>query len=217
MPKIIEISALAFKRESFFTFRKDARTFINKGINNLHYDVMDGIFVKNKAFLNLEHLDWLVKLKFNIHVHLMVQDVPKYIEKLGYKKIGSVTFQCEALSVEKSVEMINYLQKKNIKCGIAIAPKTPLNPYNLLIKTSKIITVMSVQPGAGGQEYLPNSNTRLKKIRQLAKQGTIIELDGGLNQEHINSNKNDADWFVSGTYLFNNTHKYSELLKIINP
>lgn len=216
--KRIEISALAFKRSQFFEFRKDARTFIDKKITNLHYDVMDGEFVKNKSFPNLEHLDWLIKLKFRVSIHLMVKHVQNYMTKLIAKSsnIGSITFHCEPLNVDESIEIIKNLRNKNLLVGIAIAPNTKLNPYLELIKMSSIITVMSVQPGYGGQAFIEGSQERVKEIRKLAHKNTIIELDGGLNMERISQTKHYADWFVSGTYLYKNIYKYNELLKIVN-
>lgn len=213
--KKLEISALAFSKD-FNQFKNDVDTMLKNGIIDLHYDVMDNIFVPNSSFQNLEHLDYLIEKNFSISVHLMVQDVESYLKKIVYKNVRYITFHCESQDVEKSIELIRFIRSKNIKAGIAIKPKTNIEEYEKLIKIADIITIMSVEPGFGGQKYIDGSDKRLMEIKKIAKQDAIFQIDGGINDETLPIVKNCCDMFVSGSFLYKNASKYKELLKIIN-
>lgn len=215
MNKKIEISALAFNK-NFFEFKKDVNKCLEYGINNLHYDIMDNIFVPNSSFQNLEKLDSLIKKGFSISAHLMVSDVEKYVKKLVYKSVKYITFHCESQNIEKSIEIIRYIRGKNIKCGIAIKPKTNIEEYKKLIEMSDILTVMSVEPGFGGQKFLENSPSRISDIKKLCKNNTLIQIDGGINDETIRLVKNYCDFFVTGSYLYKNMENYKNILEEIN-
>ena len=213
--KKLEISALAFSKD-FNQFKNDVDTMLKNGIIDLHYDVMDNIFVPNSSFQNLEHLDYLIEKNFSISVHLMVQDVESYLKKIVYKNVRYITFHCESQDVEKSIELIRFIRSKNIKAGIAIKPKTNIEEYEKLIKIADIITIMSVEPGFGGQKYIAGSDKRVMEIKKIAKQDAIFQIDGGINDETLPIVKNCCDMFVSGSFLYKNASKYKELLKIIN-
>lgn len=213
--KILEISALAFNK-NYFKFLKDVKNFKDKGIVNLHYDVMDNIFVPNTSFKNLQHLNYLIKQGFNISVHLMVNDVEKYLKKLVYKNIKYITFHCESQDIEKSKDLIRFIKSKNIKAGIAIKPNTDIKKYQPLLKMCDIVTVMSVEPGFGGQKYIANSEKRAKEIKSLAREDTLIQIDGGINEETLNISKNYCDMFVSGSFLYNNINDYQKFVNLIS-
>lgn len=210
--KKIEISALAFNQNDFIN---DAIKFKNNQIMDLHYDVMDNIFVPNTSFPNLENLDFLIENGFNISIHLMVKDVESYLKKVVYKNVKYITFHCESQSVSKSIEFIRFIRSKNIKAGIAIKPKTNLDDYKDIIKISDIITVMSVEPGFGGQSFIEGSDERVRQIKKIAKNNVIIQIDGGINEKTLQIVKNDCNLFVSGSFLYKNIENYNDYLKLI--
>ena len=177
---------------------------------------MDNEFVPNKSFMNLEFLDYLIDKGCNISVHLMVADVEKFVKQIVTKKVKYITFHCEAEKIEKSIEIIKYIRSKGIKGGIAIKPSTNLNDYKELIKMSDKITIMSVEPGFGGQKYIDGSEIRVNKIRELCYNDTILEIDGGINDKTMLLCKNNINHFVTGSFLFNNIEKFEELKKILN-
>lgn len=213
MNKKIEASILAFER-NFFKFKKTSKLMWEQGITNIHYDVMDGIFVPNTAY-NGERINLLKKIGFKISVHLMVADVEKYIKKFVYKNIDYLTFHCEATDKNKAMEIIKFIKGKNIKAGIAIKPETPIEHYIELIRMSDIITVMGVQPGFGGQKYIPQTTDRLKELSKLKPEGCIIQLDGGVTTEIIKLTKEYVDSFVSGSFLVKTENK-KEILDLLN-
>lgn len=214
--KVIEISALSFNK-NYFKFRKDIKNCLDNEIKHLHYDVMDDVFVPNTSFSKLEKLDYLIKKGFSISVHLMVENVENYLKKLVYKNVDIITFHCESQDVEKGIELIRFIRSKNIKAGIAIKPKTNLKDYETLIKMSDVITLMSVEPGFGGQKYIENSEKRALEIKKIAnKKNIIIQIDGGINRETMMLAKNNCEYFVSGSFLYKNMNKYKEFMDELN-
>lgn len=212
--KKLEISALAFSKDKD-QFKKDLQNCIDNDVLDLHYDVMDNIFVPNYSFQNLEYLDEIIEKGFSVSVHLMVQDVEPFLKKLVYKDVKYITFHCESQDIERSIEFIRFIRSKNIKAGIAIKPKTNLKEYQKLIKISDVITVMSVEPGFGGQKYIPTSGERIDEIKKIAKQNVIIEVDGGINNEVLPLIQNKANLFVSGSFLYKNLNNANEIKKIL--
>lgn len=213
--RVLEVSILAFDR-NFFKFRKTAKRMKDNGIKNVHYDVMDGKFVPNTAFEG-EKLKYLIKQGFKVNVHLMVYDVENYIKKFVYSNISNITFHCEALENdrEKLKECIKFVRGKNIGVGIAIKPNTKLKDYEDIIKMCDIITVMGVEPGFGGQKYMPQTTSKLKELKEMKNKDTLIELDGGVTTEIIKETKEYVDIFVSGSFLTNYQGDIKELIKLV--
>lgn len=213
MDKKIEASILAFDK-NYFKFKKMAKVMWEEGIENIHYDVMDGQFVPNTAY-NGERINLLKKIGFKISVHLMVTDVEKYVKKFIYKNIDYLTFHCEPIEKNKAAEIIKFIKGKNIKAGIAIKPDSQTENYIELIRMSDIITVMGVQPGFGGQKYIPSTTDRLKELKKLKQNNCIIQLDGGVTSEIIKLTKEYVDSFVSGSFLVKTQNK-KEIIDLLN-
>lgn len=212
--KIIEASILAFSKKTN-EFKNTAKKMYKNNIRNIHYDVMDGIFVPNKAY-NGERLKYLKKMGFEISVHLMVVDVKSYVERFINYKIDYLTFHCEPLKINESIELINLIKSKGIKAGIAIKPNTIPGEYEDLISISDIITIMGVEPGFGGQKFIPKTIELINKVKKYAKKDTIFQLDGGVNIDVMKLTKNNIDFFVSGSFLVKYEGDFEELFKIIN-
>ena len=208
--KIIEGSLLAFSKKVDEMINQ-LTILRNSGIKNIHYDVMDGIFVPNTAFF-VEHLAIIKKMGFKISVHLMVVDIEKFVDFFIKQEIDFLTFHCEPLSNFKSFKIIQKIKQKNIKCGIAIKPSTIFSDVIDLINFSDIITVMSVEPGFGGQKFICNTLDKLKEIRKY-NNNVIIQVDGGLNLETAELIREYADFFVMGTYLIDNINNSDFILK----
>ena len=216
MEKIIELSVLALNQKNENEFKKQFEQCLKYGIKNIHYDIMDNHFVPNTSFINLEFLDYLISKDCIISCHLMVENVKEIVKKIIQKKVTYITFHCEAQSITEGKEIIELIQSHNIKAGIAIKPKTNIDEYKDLIKISDKITVMSVEPGFGGQKYINGSELRINEIKRLANKNTIIEVDGGINDQTIKLCKSEANHFVTGSFLFENLEKFNELKRFIN-
>lgn len=160
-------------------------------IDYLHLDIMDGIFVNNKnEVINITN-------KKPLDVHLMVNDVYKYIDI--YKNLNPlfITFHYEA--VTDVLEVVNYIKKFNIKVGLSIKPSTKVEEIIPYLPYLDLVLVMSVEPGQGGQSFIMDTVDKIKKLKEL-KGNYLIEVDGGINDNTINL-VSDADIIVVGSYI----------------
>ena len=170
-------------------------------IDYLHLDIMDGIFVNNKnEVINITN-------KKPLDVHLMVNDVYKYIDI--YKNLNPqfITFHYEA--VTDVLEVVNYIKKFNIKVGLSIKPSTKVEEIIPYLPYLDLVLVMSVEPGQGGQSFIMDTVDKIKKLKEL-KGNYLIEVDGGINDNTINL-VNDADIIVVGSYI--TSGDYEERIK----
>ncbi len=181
----------------------------------IHVDLMDGGFVPNKNFTIEETLKLLKNHQKPLDIHLMTFDPLIYIKDLATINPEYITFHLEATKdIVKTIELI---KSYNIKVGIAIKPNTnilELMPYLALVD---LVLIMSVEPGMGGQAFLPNSVDRLNTLINLRKDNNLnfkIEMDGGINKDTIKLVPS-LDIAVSGSYICksDNYNKSIEALK----
>lgn len=190
---------------------------IKNDIDYLHLDIMDGNFVENKTWGFNEIVDILPKNNFNLDVHLMVNDLEKYINDFVKLKPEFITFHLEA--TDNPLEIINLIKKNNINVGISIKPNTDIDDLLPYLNKIDLVLVMSVEPGRGGQKFIINSEQKIQKLfdyRKNNKCDYLIEVDGGINAETIKFCKN-CDIVVVGSYITKNDYKKSiENLKLKN-
>ena len=171
----------------------------------IHFDVMDGDFVPNLTF-GAQFISDVRKFSRKIFdVHLMINRVGKFLDE--YIKAGSdiITFHYEIN--EDIRKIISKIKNKDIKCGLAIKPSTTwseLLPYLDLIDQ---VTIMTVEPGFGGQKFMSNQVDKIKNISdhiKLKKMNVEVEIDGGINFETGKTCvEAGADILVAGSFLFN--------------
>lgn len=181
---------------------KDKIKLIDKtNCDYIHLDIMDGVFVSNKTPEFNDIKEYFIDLNKKLDVHLMCNDVKKYINQYALLKPDYITFHIEC--VDNVLETINYIKDKNIKVGIAIKPNTSLDVIKPYLKDIDLILVMSVEPGYGGQKFITESTNRIKYLYNLRKNFNLsykIEVDGGINLETI-SLCDEADIVVVGSYI----------------
>ncbi|TPR54723.1 ribulose-phosphate 3-epimerase [Metamycoplasma neophronis] len=181
---------------------------ITWGVNNVHYDVMDHIFVPNSALTFEEIKKIHVQCPAHImDIHLMVKDIFKYYEM--YKNIGNIlTFHYEAMSQNELTELIARAKSDGVKLGIALKPNTPVEEIAPYLKHLDLVLIMSVEPGFGGQKFLDISYDKVKELKRLISKentNTIIQIDGGVKQENIRyCFDSGVDLAVVGSYLVKN-------------
>lgn len=173
----------------------------------IHLDIMDGKFVSNMTDMNRVY-------DKKLDVHLMVNDVKKYVDE--YQKLNPeyITFHYEA--VLDSNEMIDYIHSLGIKVGISICPDTEVEALLPYLKNIDLVLVMSVTPGYGGQEFMPISIDKINKLYDLRKENSYhyeIEVDGGINKETLPL-VNNVDIAVIGSYITKSSN-YEEIIKEI--
>lgn len=175
---------------------------IDKYTDYMHYDVMDGIFTDNKTICDNILINKHIKSKKDIH--LMVEDVIKYVNI--YSKINPefITFHLEVLKEG----YIEYIKNKNIKVGIALNPSTDIKDIIPYLDKIDLVLVMSVKAGKGGQDFIDISDKIefLNKYRKENNLNYLIEVDGGINPSTINKVKK-ADIVVVGSFITNGNIK----------
>ncbi|MBR1718106.1 MAG: ribulose-phosphate 3-epimerase [Bacilli bacterium] len=168
----------------------------------IHIDVMDGIFVDNISCLYNDIKNYLND--YNYDVHLMVDDVKKYIDEFKLINPKYITFHVETNNVDDN---INYLKKLGIKVGLAINPNTDIKLLLPYLDKIDLVLVMSVQAGYGGQEFIMDSIDRINTLYKYRIKNNLsykISVDGGINDKTIKYVEN-ADIVVSGSYVINNS------------
>ncbi len=174
------------------------------GADLIHVDVMDGHFVPNLTIGPpvIRNLRRITKLPFD--VHLMISPVHKYIENYAEAGADIITIHPEA--TKNLQDSINLIKKLNKKVGVSLNPETEINTLINEIENIDLILVMSVNPGFGGQKFMPEVLDKIKELKKIKNEHNYqfkIEVDGGIN--FSNSKKileAGADILVSGTTIF---------------
>ncbi len=191
------------------------------GADMVHVDVMDGHFVPNLTIGPpvIKSLRKHSSLKFD--VHLMISPVDKYIEAYSDAGADIITIHPEATSnLSKSISKIKELKKK---VGVSLNPETKTDIIKKNLKDIDLVLIMSVHPGFGGQEFMPEVLDKVRELKTVQKDQNLsfdIEIDGGINFENSKSAiEAGANILVSGTTIFKSNNgdikKNIELLKSV--
>ena len=170
------------------------------GCDVIHVDVMDGHFVPNLT-IGPVVISWIRKVtKLPLDVHLMIDEPATYIEE--FRKAGSdwITVHVEACKdVQKTLDQI---RQGGAKAGISVRPKTPVSAIEPYLKSLDLILIMTVEPGFGGQSFMPEMIDKVKKLRPQFR--GLISVDGGINAETAPlAIQAGADILVAGSAVFN--------------
>ena len=174
------------------------------GIDYVHMDVMDGVFVPNISFgySFIKSLRKITDKTFD--THLMIEDPIKYIKQFAEAGSQYITFHVEAKS--DVMETINLIKSYGVGAGISIKPNTTVDEIKQYLPLVDMVLVMSVEPGFGGQKFMPNSIEKVKQLKELKEENGysyLINIDGGINGETAKYISNYVDMAVSGSYVVN--------------
>lgn len=178
------------------------------GADMIHIDVMDGMFVPNISFgvPIIKSIRGLTKLTFD--VHLMIEEPSRYIKDFVDAGADIITVHYEA---DRHLDRtVSYIKSFGVKAGVSLNPATPVNSIKHLIPNLDMVLIMSVNPGFGGQKYIPYCGDKIKEVKELAEKynkNLLIEVDGGIDSTNIGTVVNSgANVIVAGSAVFKNNN-----------
>ena len=177
---------------------------VEGGAEWIHVDVMDGHFVPNLTFGTPVIRALRSVTNVPLDVHLMVREPERYIAEYAEAGAAVFTFHPEAtVHVQRHMSTV---RERGMKAGLSLNPSTPLDHVAEVIDHLDLLLIMSVNPGYGGQSYIPASTSKIRRARALLDQAgsqAVLEVDGGITVDTIATAWGaGADTFVAGTAVF---------------
>lgn len=184
----------------------------------IHIDVMDGVFVPNISY-GFPILKAVRKATDKvIDTHLMIVNAELYIERFAEAGANILTIHVEA--VKDMSAAIARIKKAGMKAGVSVKPGTPVETVFPFLPELDLVLIMGVEPGFGGQKFIPESLDKVVALRkEIDGKGykTIIEIDGGITENNINSMyEAGCDAVVAGSSVFNNGDPLEIIHKLLN-
>lgn len=189
---------------NFLKLEEEVKAIEAAGADLLHIDVMDGHFVPNLTFgpCVIEKISTISKVPLD--VHLMVKDVSKFVDLFIPLKPKFISFHME--SEAHPIRLCDYIRSQEIHPAIVLNPHTPIDSIKHMLEFVDMVLLMSVNPGFGGQKFLPLVHEKIKELRQMIDKKNakvFIEVDGGVNGLNASDlEESGADILVAGSYIF---------------
>lgn len=192
----------------------------NAGAKYIHVDVMDGMFVPNISF-GPPVINFVRKAVPDaiLDVHLMIEEPGRYID--DYKAAGADIMCVHAEACKHLHRTIQAIHNAGMKAAVALNPATPVEAIKYVIDDCDMVLVMSVNPGFGGQTFIPSALEKIKEVKALAAERNLdldIEVDGGVKLGNLKEVLDaGANVIVAGSAIFNNDieKNVSDFLKVM--
>ncbi|MEA3316312.1 MAG: ribulose-phosphate 3-epimerase [Campylobacterota bacterium] len=198
----------------FGKLNEEIEAICNGDCDLIHVDVMDGHFVPNMT-IGPVVVSSVTKIASKpLDIHLMVEDNNFFIDLFSPLKPEYITFHIE--SEKHPHRIIQKLKSLNIKAGIVLNPHTSPKTIEYLLEDLDMVLLMSVNPGFGGQKFIPSVIEKVKELKELIKSKNtdcLIEVDGGVNNKNIKELKDaGVDVVVAGSYVYG-SNNYQEAIQ----
>jgi len=195
----------------FRRLQEDVLKLVEAGVDWLHFDCMDGHFVERLTYgpMVIEALREVTDIPFD--AHLMVDNPACQIDQYAQAGADHILVQAEADA--RPVMLLSRIRELGSKSGIVYNPVTPLDGMEAILPVADVVMIMSVEPGAAGQEFMPIALRKIEALREMIdSQGlsTLISVDGGINTQTAPLViQAGVDVIVSGSWLFNHVEGYA--------
>lgn len=203
MSKMVAPSILS---ADFANLEKEIRAVAQAGADWIHVDVMDGHFVPNLT-IGVPVVKSLKKISpLPLDVHLMIEKPERYVE--DFVKAGSDYLTIHVEATEDPAAVLKRIRELGAKAGITLRPGTALESVLPLLPWCDLVLVMTVEPGFGGQSFMPDQVEKIRRLRQEIRTknlNLLIEVDGGINEQTARACA-EADVLVAGNYVFKNDY-----------
>lgn len=191
---------------NFSRLGKDIELLDQCDVEMIHIDVMDGHFVPNISFGLPVIKDIRSMTKKVFDVHLMIEEPSKYVEDFVKAGADLITIHYEA---DRHIDRtINYIKSFGVKVGVALNPGTPVSVLKNIIASLDMVLIMSVNPGFGGQKFIPYAVDKIKEVKEMANlvnKELMIQVDGGVDSTNIKTIVDaGANVLVAGSAVFKN-------------
>lgn len=174
------------------------------GIQNLHFDVMDGAYVPSISFGMPVLKSIRKKTKLVLDAHLMVLEPDRYVE--DFRNAGADIIVVHAEACRHLDRTVTHIRQTGAKAGVALNPATPVSVLEEILPQLDMVLVMSVNPGFGGQAFLPYCTDKIRRVREMAdlrNPALSVQVDGGVNRNTIQEVLDaGADNVVAGSAVF---------------
>lgn len=216
--KVIKLAPSILSAD-FAKLGEEVKIIDKAGADCIHIDVMDGIFVPSISF-GLPVISAIRKCTDKVFdVHLMIDEPVRYVSEFADAGADIITVHSEACKhLNRTIQTI---RENGCMAGVALNPSTPLCELEYILEYVDIVLLMSVNPGFGGQEYIPNITDKIRALRKMADDKGVsveIEVDGGITPDNAKMViEAGADMLVAGSAVFNgdkekNVKKFMEIM-----